>query len=114
VSASAEERVAFWGWSDSREVAFWGWGAIATVIPTETLLFTINEGAASTDDNDVLLHVVARNPDGLSPVSMRFSEDTVTWGDWMAYSEEDIPYQLSPQTVYPSQPKAVFVEFSYE
>jgi hypothetical protein len=84
--------------------------ALAPLGPSWTdLSVSINDGAVSTDDNDVILSLHA-DADGVAPTSMCFSEDGATWSDWEDYATSSA-YQLSAQTSYPSQTKIVYVRF---
>lgn len=65
---------------------------------------TINNNAATTDDNDVVLTMSA-TPE---PAEMAFSEDGLTWSDWEPWATSRA-FKLSPQTAYPTQTKSVYL-----
>jgi len=73
----------------------------------------INAGAASTDDNDVVLTLHAEATLDGSPVTidkMCFSEDGVTWGEWENYATSRA-YQLPAQDDEDPHTCTVYVKF---
>ncbi len=79
----------------------------------EDLSIVVNDGAASTDDNDVHLdiHASASAQGANVPISqMCFSTDGATWSDWEAYATTRA-YQLPPQSDEDAHVITVYVKF---
>lgn len=107
-----------WGWEASVTVDagitlndVWGeeewfeWG--------EDLSIVIDDGATSTDDNDVHLdiHASASAQGANVPISqMCFSTDGATWSDWESYATTRA-YQLPPQSDENAHTITVYVKF---
>ena len=57
--------------------------------PPAINLFTINEGAALTNNRNVLLQIGATDDiTAQADLQLRFSNDNVSWSDWEAYASE--------------------------